>query len=78
MFEADSKYTPPAAKALWWRGAEPEAAEVPDWAEGSACDRFFENSRMRKHAVAPRLATAEIPSEAFAADSGHWELPLGA
>jgi hypothetical protein len=40
---------------------------------------FFENSRMKKYAVAPRLATAEIPSaEAFAADSGHWNIAVSA
>ena len=34
---------------------------------------------MRKYAVAPRLATAEIPSaEAFAADSGHWDIAVSA
>src|SRR6266568_2344296 len=55
------------------------AAEMPDWAEGSAGDRFFENSRMKRYAVAPRLATAEIPSaEAFAADSGHWDIAVSA
>ena len=69
IFEARREHLA-AVSRYWWRGTEPEAAEVPDWAEGSAGDRFFENSRMRKYAVAPRLATAEIPSaEAFAADS---------
>jgi hypothetical protein len=34
---------------------------------------------MREYAVAPRLATAEIPSaEAFAADSGHWDIAVSA
>jgi hypothetical protein len=34
---------------------------------------------MKKFAVAPRLATAEIPSaEAFAADSGHWDIAVSA
>lgn len=66
-----------AASRFWWRGAEPEAAEVPSWAEGSAGDRFFDESRMKEYAVAPRLATAEIPSaEAFAADSGHWHVAV--
>src|SRR5712691_1176768 len=68
-----------AVSRSWWRGAEPEAAEVPNWTEGSAGYRFFENSRMKKYAVAPRLATAEIPSaEAFAADSGHWDIAVSA
>ena len=68
-----------AVSRYWWRGAEPEAAEVPNWPEGSAGDRFFEDSRMRKYAVAPRLATAEMPSaEAFAADSGHWDIAVSA
>ena len=63
----------------WCGGAEPEAAEVPTWGEGSAGDRFFADSGMKKYAVAPRLATAEIPSaEAFAADSGHWDVAVSA
>ena len=78
MFEARREHVA-AVSRYWWRGAEPEAAEVPDWAEGSAGDRFFENSRMKQYAVAPRLATAEIPSaEAFAADSGHWDIAVSA
>ncbi|HYO17386.1 MAG TPA: hypothetical protein VES02_01805 [Dermatophilaceae bacterium] len=63
----------------WWGGVEPEAAQVPTWAEGSAGDRFFDDSRMKEYAVAPRLATAQIPAaEAFAADSGHWEVAVSA
>lgn len=63
----------------WWRGGEPEAAEVPTWAEGSAGDRFFDDSRMKGYAAAPRLATAQIPSaQDFAADSGHWEVAVSA
>ena len=78
MFEARQDHLA-AVRRLWWRGVEPEAAEVPNWAEGSAGDRFFADSRMKKYAVAPRLATAEIPSaEAFAADSGHWDTAVSA
>jgi hypothetical protein len=34
---------------------------------------------MKQYAVAPRLATAQIPSaEAFAADSGHWDIAVSA
>lgn len=78
MFEARREHLAAVSRS-WRRGAEPEAAEMPDWAEGSAGDRFFENSRMKKYAVAPRLATAEIPSaEAFAADSGHWDIAVSA
>jgi hypothetical protein len=78
MFEARKEHLAAVSRS-WWRGAEPEAAEVPDWAEGSAGDRFFAGSRMKKHAVDPRLATAEIPSaEAFAADSGHWNIAVSA
>ena len=34
---------------------------------------------MKQYAVAPRLATAEIPSaEAFAADSRHWDIAVSA
>ena len=74
MFQARKEHLAAVSRS-WWRGAEPEAAEVPDWTEGSAGDRFFENSRMKTYAVAPRLATAEIPSAgAFAADSGHWNI----
>ncbi|HEY5393952.1 MAG TPA: hypothetical protein VIL16_01000 [Trebonia sp.] len=66
-----------AVSRLWRRGAEPEAAQVPNWADGSAGDRFFAESQMKKYAVAPRLATAEIPSaEAFAADTGHWDVAV--
>src|ERR1019366_8293563 len=76
MFEARKEHLAAVSRS-WWRGAEPEAAEVPNWAEGSAGDRFFEDSRMKKYAVAPRLAAAEIPSaEAFAADSGHWDIAV--
>jgi hypothetical protein len=68
-----------AVSRFWWRGAEPEAAEVPNWAEGSAGDRFFAESGMKKYAVAPRLTAAEIPSaEAFAADTGHWDVAVSA
>jgi hypothetical protein len=78
MFEARKEHLAAVSRS-WWRGTEPEAAEVPKWVEGSAGDRFFEDSRMKKHAVAPRLATAEIPSaEAFAADSGHWDVAVSA
>jgi hypothetical protein len=78
MFEARREHLAAVSRS-WRRGAEPEAAEMPDWAEGSAGDRFFEDSRMKKYAVAPRLATAEIPSaEAFAADSGHWDIAVSA
>src|ERR1019366_1442435 len=78
MFEVRKEHLAAVSRS-WWRGAEPEAAEVPDWAEGSAGDRFFANSRMKKYAVAPRLATAQIPSaEAFAADSGHWDIAVSA
>ena len=78
MFEARREHL--AAVSRFWRhGAEPEAAEVPNWAEGSAGDRFFHESRMKKYAVAPQLATAEIPSaEAFAADTGHWDVAVSA
>ena len=76
MFEARREHLAAVSRS-WWRGAEPEAAEVPNWAEGSAGDRFFEDSRMKSYAVAPRLATAEIPSaEAFAADPGHWDIAV--
>ena len=78
MFEARREHLAAVSRS-WWRGAKPEAAEVPNWAEGSAGDRFFEDSRMKKYAVAPRLATAKIPSaEAFAADSGHWDIAVSA
>jgi hypothetical protein len=78
MFEVRKEHLAAVSRS-WWRGAEPEAAEVPNWAEGSVGDRFFENSRMTTYAVAPRLATAEIPSaEAFAADSGHWDIAVSA
>jgi hypothetical protein len=78
MFEARREHLA-AVSRLWWRGAEPEAAEVPSWAESSAGDRFFDVSRMKEYAVAPRLATAELPSaEAFAADSGHWDVAVSA
>ena len=73
IFEARREHLA-AVSRYWWRGAEPEAAEVPDWAEGSAGDRFFENSRMKQYAVAPRLATAEIPS----AETERCDLPVGA
>ncbi|HEY6795640.1 MAG TPA: hypothetical protein VI248_13260 [Kineosporiaceae bacterium] len=63
----------------WWAGAEPEAASVPTWGEGSAGDRFFDALPMTSYAAAPRLATAQIPSaETFAADSGHWHVALSA
>jgi hypothetical protein len=63
----------------WWGGGESAAAQVPTWAEDSAGDRYFDDSRMRECAVAPRLATAQIPSaEAFAADSGHWDVAVSA
>src|ERR1019366_8464337 len=78
MFEVRKEHLAEVRRS-WWRGPEPEAAEVPDWAEGSAGARFFANSRMKKYAVAPRLATAQIPSaEAFAADSGHWDIAVSA
>ena len=78
MFEARREHLS-AVSRFWRRGAEPEAAEVPNWAEGSAGDRFFGGSRMKEYAVAPRLATAEIPStEAFAADTGHWDVAVSA
>jgi hypothetical protein len=78
MFEARREHLA-AVSRLWRRGAEPEAAAVPNWAEASAGDRFFDNSRMKEYAVAPQLATAEIPSaEAFAADSGHWDIAVSA
>ena len=78
MFEARREHLAAVGRS-WWRGAEPEAAQVPNWAEGSAGDRFFEESRMKQYAVAPQLATAEIPSaEAFAADSGHWNIAVSA
>jgi hypothetical protein len=68
-----------AVSRIWWRGAEPEAAEVPNWAEDSAGDRFFGSSLMDEYAVAPRLATAEIPSaEVVAVDSGHWGVAVSA
>src|SRR5216683_2787759 len=83
MFEARRKHLAAVSRS-WRRGAEPEAAEMPDWAEGSAGDRFFEDSRMKKYAVAPRLATAEIPSaEAvaaevqYAASGGRGSQPIG-
>jgi hypothetical protein len=41
MFEARREHLAAVSRS-WWRGAEPEAAEVPSWAEGSAGDRFFE------------------------------------
>jgi hypothetical protein len=41
MFEARKEHLVAVSRS-WWRGAEPEAAEVPDWAEGSAGDRFSE------------------------------------
>ncbi|HET7016894.1 MAG TPA: hypothetical protein VFI65_23425 [Streptosporangiaceae bacterium] len=78
IFEARSEHRE-AVRSSWWRGAEPEAAEVPSWPEGSAGDRFLEASRIKEYAVAPRLATAEIPSaEAFAADSGNWDIAVSA
>jgi len=78
ILEARKQHLAVVSRA-WWRGGEPAAAEVPTWAEGSAGDRFFDDSRMKGHAVAPRLATAQIPSaEAFAADSGHWEIAVSA
>jgi len=78
MFEARKEHLAAVSRS-WWRGAEPEAAQVPKWAGGSAGDRFFEDSQMKKYAVAPQLALAEIPSaEAFAADSGHWAIAVSA
>ncbi|MGH3284307.1 MAG: hypothetical protein ACRDPD_06425, partial [Streptosporangiaceae bacterium] len=78
MFEARREHLAAVSRS-WRRGAEPEAAEVPNWAEGSAGGRFFEGSRMKEYAVAPRLATAKIPSaEAFAADPGHWDIAISA
>src|SRR5260370_5100282 len=78
MFEARREHLAAVSRS-WRRGAEPEAAEMPGWAEGSAGDRFFEDSRMKKYAVAPRLATAEIPSaEALAADSRHLGIAVSA
>lgn len=68
-----------AVSSFWWGGVEPETAELPRWAEGSTGSRFFEGSRMKEYAVAPRLATARIPSaDAFAADSGHWDIAVSA
>jgi hypothetical protein len=68
-----------AVGRIWWRGGEPEAADIPTWAEGSAGERFFGDTKMKEYAVAPRLATAEIPSaEAFAADSGNWDAAVSA
>jgi hypothetical protein len=66
-----------AVSRIWWRGAEPEVAEVPSWPENSAGNRFFDASQMKDYATAPRLATAEIPSaEDFAADSGNWHVAV--
>jgi hypothetical protein len=68
-----------AVGRIWWRGGEPEPADIPTWAEGSAGERFFGDTKMKEYAVAPRLATAEIPSaEAFAADSGNWDAAMSA
>jgi hypothetical protein len=50
MFEVRKEHLAVVSRS-WWRGAGPEAAEVPNWTEGSAGDRFFENSRMKKYAV---------------------------
>lgn len=78
MVEARSEHLA-LVSSSWWRRAEPEAAEVPTWAEGSAGDRFFGVPRMNEYAVAPRLATAEIPSaDAIAAESGHWDVAVSA
>src|SRR6266700_3302591 len=35
MFETRKEHLAAVSRS-WWRGAEPEAAEVPDWTEGSA------------------------------------------
>lgn len=78
MFRARREHLAAVSRS-WWRGAEPEAAEVPKWPEDSAGDRFFGGSHMSEYAAAPRLATAEIPSaDAFAADSGNWEVAVSA
>ena len=47
IFEARREHLAAVSRS-WRRGAEPEAAEVPNWAEGSAGDRFFEGSRMKR------------------------------
>lgn len=78
VFEARREHRA-AVSRIWWRGAEPEVAEVPSWPQDSAGDRFFGDSLMREYAAAPRLATAEIPAaEDFAADSGHWRVAVSA
>lgn len=78
IFEARKEHLAAVSRS-WWCGAEPEAAEVPDYAEGSAGFRFFGGSRMKEYVVAPRLATAKVPSsEDFATDSGHWDVAVSA
>jgi hypothetical protein len=52
MFEA--MRAPSGGQPLLVVWAEPEAAEVPNWSEGSAGDRFSEGSRMKEYALAPR------------------------
>jgi len=51
MFEARKEHLAAVSRS-WWRGAEPEAAEVPNWTEGSAGDRFLSSS--------PRIAMASV------------------
>lgn len=78
MFEARRERLAAASRS-WRRGGEPDAAEVPKWAEDSAGDRFFGGSQMDEYAVAPQLATAQIPSaDAFAEDPAHWEIAVSA
>ena len=68
-----------AARRAWCGGGEPVPAEVPRWPEGSLGARLLDKSYLEEARNAPGLLTASVPDAAvIAADSGHWNVAVGA
>jgi hypothetical protein len=68
-----------AARWIWSGGAEPIAAETPQWPEDSLGDRFFSATFLREARKAPYLPTADIPDAAvIAAHPAHWSVATDA
>ncbi len=67
-----------AARA-WCGGSRPAPTAVPQWAKGSAGERFFAAGIISEAAKAPSLATAILPApDVMADDPAHWHVAADA
>jgi hypothetical protein len=72
---AERKY---ATREAWDGDAEPEAAELPTWPEGSLGDRFLDGY-LGEAEDAPSLLTGKLPDAAvITADPAHWTIAVSA